>query len=86
MKVTTSSRKHKDMYTVRVGLAASNEEALKDSEYSHLLDTKMSGDEIDKYIIDDIYKKEMEYHKDNPEGQEYAKLNHQENLKKIKEL
>ena len=82
--MTTSSRK--DMYTVRVGLAASNKEALTDSEYSHLIDTNMTGDEIDKYIIDDIYKKELEYHKDNPEGMEYAKLNYQANLKKIKEL
>ena len=80
--MTTSSRK--DMYTVRVGLAQNNEEALRDSDYEHLIG--MDGDEIDKFIIEDVYKKEMEYHKDNPEGQQLAKENYRENMRRIKSI
>lgn len=80
--MTTSSRK--DMYTVRVGLASSNEEALQGSDYEGLIG--MSGDEIDMFIIEDVYKKEMEYHADNPEGQKLAKENYRENMRRIKSI
>ena len=67
----------KDMLTVRIGRAKTNEEALAGSDYEHL--AGLSGSEIDEAIIKDVYAQEMSYYKDDLEGQKTAKENYKRN-------
>ena len=75
------------MKTVREGNFKSNEEALADTGFEHLIKEGLSGSDIDKKLIEDEYNKAMKYYEDkgDMDGQERVTKLYREQLKYIME-